>query len=59
MKREFQPDVFRDYVSAHGFGLPTELGIEKGAEYFADGMDYAEAAAEVTAMGWTTESEDE
>lgn len=59
MKTEFCADTLHDFVVAHGFGAPTELGYEKGAEYCAEGLDYAEAAAEVTAMGWTTEAESE
>lgn len=49
-KPEFDPDTFVDFVASHGFGVPTDEGVEKGHEYMQDGMDYAEAAAEVISL---------
>lgn len=47
MKLGFDPDTFAAWVREHKGGVVTEAGIEKGAEYVAEGLDYFEAAREV------------
>lgn len=49
-KPDFDEDVFAEFVASHGYGYPTDEGIEKGHEYMQEGMDYAEAAAEVVTL---------
>lgn len=57
-RADFQPDVFADFVASHGYGDATEAGIDKGLEYMQDGMDYAEAAAEVVTLAQSSPSLD-
>lgn len=47
----FNEDTFHDYVVAHGYGAPTEKGIEIGKQFYEAGSDYALAAAEIVFRG--------
>lgn len=46
-----------DFVSSHGFGEPTQEGIQLAQALIATGEDYSTAAAEVTAHGLTLDPE--
>lgn len=54
-KQDFDVDMFHDYVVAHGFGAPTEEGVEKGKKLMCEGDDYATVAFEIVALQLTTE----
>ncbi|HFL7937942.1 hypothetical protein IYR97_26185 (plasmid) [Pseudomonas fulva] len=47
-----------DYVASHGFGDVTQDGIQLAQILIARGDDYATAAAEVTARGFTEAPEE-
>ncbi len=47
-----------DYVASHGFGDVTQDGIQLAQFLIARGDDYATAAAEVTARGFTEDPEE-
>lgn len=54
----FNPDMFHDYVVAHGYGAPTDDGMKAGESLVqASCGDYASAAFEVVFLGLTTEPE--
>jgi hypothetical protein len=55
--RQFDEIELADYVCSHGFGDPTQEGVELGKKLIADGDDYATAGHEIVARGLTTESE--
>ena len=54
-KQDFDADIFHDYVTAHGFGAPTDEGVEKGKQLISEGDDYATAAFEIVALQLTNE----
>lgn len=54
---DFDEDTFHDYVVAHGFGAPTEEGVELGKQLMSEGDDYATAAFEIVSRNLTNESE--
>jgi len=57
MNTQDKRDTFSDFVSAHGFGGPTEEGYRFGESLMQTGDDYATAAAEVVSRGLTTDPE--
>lgn len=50
MNPGFDPDTLAAWVRSHKAGELTDAGIEKGAEFFADGMEYDEAAREIVGL---------
>lgn len=59
IKEAFDEDTAHDYIVSHGFGIPTEEGMEVAKMLFENGDDYATIGAEVTARGLTVDQEED
>ncbi|WP_231384433.1 hypothetical protein [Thioalkalivibrio sp. ALE23] len=56
---EFDPLMFEEYVSTHGFGDVTEEGMRRGRELVENGTPYSTAAHEIVIRGMTEDFEED
>ena len=46
-QQPFDEDMAHDYILAHGFGPPSDEGMDLARELYAEGKDYATIGHEV------------
>lgn len=56
---DFDQDTLCDYIAAHGFGDPSDEGLELAFNMARQGDDYATIAHEVVFRGLTLGSDDD